>query len=210
MTDRVPVPPLLAQQWETASSRLFGSLVMDPDGYQRAVTVLGAVLAELRSRTSSTADLLAVADEVPALVTAASEAGPGMGVDTAAVAGAALAQRHRELVAHEDARDRAERLAGAGGSGWVLLEEVGDDAGDPLRPYRRVEADAATGRALVVRADPDEGYTGVVHRVERAQVDLASGALGPATEPDADSGALTDAAAREALADRWRGAPAPR
>ena len=82
---------------------------------------------------------------------------------------------------------------------------VREPAGSPFAPYRRLEADARSGRALLVRAEPDEAFASVLHRVDPALVDLQTGQL--SADPDHEPGSpLPDAAAREARADRLRDA----
>ena len=73
---------------------------------------------------------------------------------------AALALRQREVAVAEVAHARVARLtaARAAGGGWVVLEESGDPAGSPFAPYRRLEAESESGRALLVRAEPDERF----------------------------------------------------
>jgi hypothetical protein len=59
----------------------------------------------------------------------------------------------------------------------VVLDEVGDPAGDPFVAYRRLEVDPVTGSGVLVETRPDESFTGVVHTVHAVSVDPASGEL---------------------------------
>jgi hypothetical protein len=203
------VAPVLAAQWRQAQDRLFGSLVMQPELYERVVLVVAATMDRLRELTPSTAALLSVQGGVVQLVVEQARAHglDPVGVDPALVGQAALGLRHREVMAEETNRHRVEVLAVARGgeAGWVVLEEFGDPDGDPLRPYRRLEADATTGRALLVRTEPDERFEGCEHVVEAVRVDLLTGALLPAgSDPDLAPLPLADARARERRADALR------
>jgi hypothetical protein len=95
------------------------------------------------------------------------------------IADAALAARHREVVAERRAEGRRAALddARARGRSWVVLETSGDPAGDPLAPYRRLEAHASTGHAVLVTTAPDDELLRTVHCIEAVLVDLATGAL---------------------------------
>ena len=124
---------------------------------------------------------------------------------------AALAIRQREVAVAEVAHARVARLtaARAAGGGWVVLEESGDPAGSPFAPYRRLEAESESGRALLVRAEPDERFESTVHRVDPVRIDLRTGRLSD-DPPDATGAGdppaplLPDAAEREARAARLR------
>ena len=195
-----------AAGWQRAQADLFGTLTMAPEHYVPAVTVLGAVLTRLRELTQDTAGLVSIADTVPDLVVEQAESRgiSLLGLDPVQLAQAALAQRHREVQALEADRRRRQRLDDAsstGTGGWVVLEESGDPSGDPFRPYHRLEADTATGQALMVLAVPDEDFAGCEHSVTRLRIDLGTGAL---LDPD-DAGrggsptAVADALEREEL-----------
>ncbi|MQA12747.1 MAG: hypothetical protein GEV09_00845 [Pseudonocardiaceae bacterium] len=87
-------------RWRAAEDRLYPQLMADPDAYQRVISVVSAVLSELRRRTATAEELLAV-EAQPAEILAAAT------VDRAAAAGigdevllrAACSLRSRELAA---------------------------------------------------------------------------------------------------------------
>ena len=81
-----------------------------------------------------------------------------------------------------------------------MLEESGSSGGDPFVPYRRVEAEPSTGRALLVTTRPDDTFTGCVHEVVTGHIDVRSGALRWDGATDGGGGSCADTASREALA----------
>jgi len=179
-------------RWRQAEAGLFASVMMSPESYQAAVAGVRDVVEMLRVRGESWSDLV----DADVLAERLRADGWAPNLDPLVVSGAALAVRHREVALAQAARERLRLLqAGrAAGQRWVVLEERGPAEGDPLRPYRRLEADGETGRALLVTAEPDETFTGCVHTVSAAAVDLATGRLRepgppgekPSTHPDAD------------------------
>ncbi|HET8969901.1 MAG TPA: hypothetical protein VFN19_02495 [Candidatus Nanopelagicales bacterium] len=197
----------LPTRWQQAEGQLFGALAMAPELYQQVVLVLSATTDQLRAELAATAALLEAQDRAVAVVTARARE-LGVALDATSVeriALTALAIRYREVTVAEQARGRLELLAGARAAGqdWVVLEESGDPAGSPFAPYRRVEAEARSGRALLVRTEPAEDYRTVTHHVARLQLDLATGALAdPAGEPDETTAA--DAEERESWVARLR------
>lgn len=196
--DETPFPPALVAAWQQGEGQLFGPLLQQPDHYQRAVLLIGAFLQSLRALGPSTVALLTAAttgSQTVAAVAAERQISTA-GLDLNLVSMAALAMRHREVVAAQASASRRRRLADARahGADWVVLEESGDWSGDPFLPYRRLEAHASTGRALRVSADPDDEFRRCQHTVEEFVVDLTSGAL---RESGGARSTHTDADARE-------------
>lgn len=108
-------------RWHSAGEQLFPALLADPAGYQRALTDIQAVVAELRRRGDDEAVLLAAAADPPALLAEACPAGSGLPADIAV--GVACSVRERELNA-EARRRQAERTvaeARAAGQPWAVL-----------------------------------------------------------------------------------------
>jgi hypothetical protein len=204
----VPLPPQLVASWQRGESRLFQSVLWDPDSYRRSVELVGVVLGHLREAGAGTSPLIAAAGLGPALVERALGAAVEQtaGLDVSGIAEAALAMRQREVLGEQARSRRLQRLAAAQRRGqvWVTVEEAGDPSGDPLLPYRRLEVEVATGRGLLVSATADDTFTGCVHLVEQVRVDLASGAH---SEPETEATYPT-AEAREQGADAWRDASA--
>ena len=95
------IPPEVLTRFTLAEGRLYPMALSDPEGYERAITLVGLVAEELRERC---ADLEAVIDRRDALIAAL----PGLaeanrldlgGLPADAVVDAASAQRCRELQA---------------------------------------------------------------------------------------------------------------
>jgi hypothetical protein len=209
--DRAGVPEPSAASWRQAESELFSGLLQRPDVYEEVVALVGATVDRLRGLEPTAAALLEAADTVAALVRELAEqrgrAAPG--ADPLLLGRAALAVRHREVVAHAVAAHRLAQLRDARaatphGSAWVVLDEVGEWAGDPLVPYRRLEAEASTGRAVLVTATPDEDFRASRHAVQVVQVDLGTGRVEPSPGAFERARSCVDATAREATAAALR------
>jgi hypothetical protein len=200
------VPPRTAAAWQRGEERLYLAALGDVGLYQRTMTVVGTTLDHLRTRGSGIPALLAAAGQGAGLVAEAvrGEAVSTAGLDPQLVADAALALRHRELIAEQAARRRLGAMDDARrrGDTRVVLEEAGDFAGDPVRPYRRLEAEVATGRALLVSATPDEDFRRCVHGVEALRVDLETGAIRELDGERVEPAFFADDDARERSAAR--------
>ncbi len=159
-------------------------------------------------------DLVAVEPVVPAATAAswraaeAAAAAPATvnAIDPDLVGRAALALRHREVMVEQAALRRRDVLAAARAktADWVVLEEAGEWAGDPLAPYRRLEAHATTGDALLVTAVPDDDFRTSRHEVDALSVDLDTGRLNQSTARGGEPLRAADAAAREVQATTLR------
>ena len=205
--DDAPVPTLTAASWQQAEAQLYPAVTERPDLYQHIVLLVRRTVDRLREQGSSTSALLAAADRGAELVAeVVDESGvSAYELDLDLVARAALAMRYRE-VRGEQALLRRLRLIAEGrraGQSWVVTEEAGHAEGDPFLPYRRLEVEVDTGRALLVSATPDDDFRDVRHIVQVVHVDLDSGVVRDSRggEPAAT---LPDAAAREARASAIR------
>jgi hypothetical protein len=199
--DDARVPTLTAVSWQQAEAALYPAVMERPDLSQRVVLLVRRTVDRLRDAGPSTSALLAAADRGVELVAdVLDESGISAAeLDLDLVARAALAMRHREVRA-EQALLRRLRLLDEGrraGRSWVVLEEAGHFDGDPFLPYHRLEAEVATGRALLVSAAPDEDFREVSHTVTAVRLALDTGVVheSPAAEAVAT---LPDARAREA------------
>ncbi|HCU91543.1 MAG TPA: hypothetical protein DHU96_01785 [Actinobacteria bacterium] len=80
-----------------------------------------------------------------------------------------------------------------------MVEETGSPDRAPYVPYQRIEAEVATGRAIIVSIEPDETLSRAVHRLDRGQIDLVTGGLrigevvGSYLDPDAAASGLQQA-----------------
>ena len=96
-----PIPPAILVRFTSAESRLYPMAMTDPDGYERAITLVGMVANELRQQCD---DLESILERRPDLIAAL----PGLaaaeglelgGLPPDAVVDAASALRCRELQA---------------------------------------------------------------------------------------------------------------
>ncbi|GAB3160635.1 hypothetical protein [Microbispora hainanensis] len=197
----------LSRQWAATSERAFSAGLHQPDIYLRTTRLAGAVAEELRRRGRGIGSLLDAWREHGDLVrrvARSSESLTAEGLDIEAIAGAAFTIRYREVLEEVTCDDRLAALAAAPtDTRWVVLEESGYRPGDPFVPYRRLEADARTGRALLVTTRPDDAFTGCVHVVEQGFIDIDTGRL-TAGDPARDVHEARSAAEREALVERLR------
>lgn len=196
----------LSHRWADASERAFAAGPANPAVYAGTIRLVRAVVDTLREDEASAAALLAAWDarsELVASVTAADDLVTTDGLEVELVVAAAFAMRHHEVLAETTRARRRETLADHGAVGWAILEESGPHQGDPFVPYRRLEVDAGTGRAILATTHPDDTFTATIHRVEQLSFDRSSGQLTSAPtsqtwgEADTAPTEFPDAEARE-------------
>jgi hypothetical protein len=173
------IPPAVLRSWDEAEARLFPLVMARPDLYQQAISMIQRMLGHLRETCLDLPALLA-AHEHGADVAAGDLADvAAAGIRPDLVAAAACAMRYRELVASLAADGRLAALARARDQGlsWAVVEETGSQDRAPYVPYQRIEADVASGRAVIVSIGPDETLSRAVHRLDEGQIDLATGGL---------------------------------
>ena len=194
------VPRAVLRSWDEAEARLFPTIMARPDLYQQAVSLIQRLLGRLRETCPDLPSLLAAHERGGDLADESSR-GSGAGLQPDLVAAAACAMRYREIFASLTAQGRLAALARARdqGESWTVVEESGSHDRAPFVPYQRVEAEAGTGRALIISIEPDETLSRAVYRLDQGQIDLATGGLqiGAATGSFPDPGAL-DVALHEA------------
>jgi hypothetical protein len=188
------VPRAVLRAWDEAEARLFPTVMARPDLYQQSVIMIQRLLGRLRDTCPDVPALLAanerggdLAAEDPAAVNLTGEdltpADPAGGTDTGIrldlVAAAACAMRYRELVASMAARDRLDAVARAraDGQSWTVVAETGSEDRAPFVPYQRIEAEVASGRAVIISIEPDETLSRAVRRLDLGQIDLVTGGL---------------------------------
>jgi hypothetical protein len=169
------VPQAVLRAWDQAEARLFPTIMARPDVYQRSVGLIQRLLGRLRETCPDLPALLAAHERGGDLVDEGDEAG----IQPDLVAAAACAMRYRELVASLVAQGRLAALARArsAASSWAVVSETGSEDRAPFVPYQRVEAEVGTGRAVIISIEPDETLSRAVYRLDRGEIDLASGAL---------------------------------
>ena len=199
------VPAAVLRSWDHAEAKLFPLVMARPDAYEQALRIIAELATRLREACPDVPALLAAHERGAGLVT---EPPPGIGPEL--VAAAACAMRYREIVTAGAAQRRLAALARARDRGlaWAVVEENGDPARAPYLPYQRVEAQVRSGRAIIVSIEPDETLAGAVHRLDAAQLDLATGALqaGPEVGSYRDAQAAAQAL-HEIQADGQAGQP---
>jgi hypothetical protein len=202
------VPPELVARWRQGEERLYASALTRADVYELSVDLVCRTAAHLRGLGEGQGPLLAAAERGAELVVdALGGAAPArVRVDLAGVAQAALALRHRQVLAEQAASQRVRAMRDARGRGdvWVVLEESGDAGGSPFLPYRRLEAHAGTGRAVLVTTSPDPTLTTSLHAVEGLLVDPVTGALQELGDARARAGTCERAGERERRAAALR------
>jgi len=195
------VPPAVLRSWDEAEARIFPIVMARPDLYQQLVSTIQRLLGRLRETCPDLPALLA-AHEHGAELAAEDVADAGVaGIRPDLVVAAACAMRYRELVTSHAAASRLAALARArdGGVAWAVVEEIGSPDRALYVPYQRIEAEVATGRAVIVTIGPDETLSRAVHHLDEGQIDLVTGGLqigeqvGSYLDPDAFAGALQQA-----------------
>jgi hypothetical protein len=195
------VPRAVLRSWDEAEARLFPLVMARPDLYQRSVSMIQRLLGRLRETCPDLPALLAANERGGDLAAAELADGADAEIRPDLVAAAACAMRYRELVASLAASDRLAALARARDEGrsWAVVEETGSPQRLPYVPYQRIEAEVGSGRAVLVSIEPDETLSRAVHRLDRGQIDLVTGALqigdpvGSYLDPDEFATALRQA-----------------
>ena len=162
------VPPETAAAWKQGEERLYLAALTDVGLYQRVLALVGTTVDHLRTRGSGIPGLLAAAAQGAGLV---AEAARGKAVATSGldhlVADAALALRHRELVAEQVGRRRLAALDDARrrGETRAVLEESGESGAvrelDDGSVAPTVSADERARERAAARAW--EALTGLAH-----------------------------------------------
>ena len=178
----------LARRWQAAEDRLYPVVMVRPEAYASAVTLVRAVVDRLGR--VDTVDELAAAYATSAQLVADIVRDTGVateGLDLALVAAAAFNIRYRDIRAaaqREQAKQRI-RDAAAGGARWALLFETGRPDLAPLSPYRRLEMRVADGVGLHASITVDPSTSLPVYAVETLQLDPATGDWVHEAEPSA-------------------------
>jgi hypothetical protein len=172
------VPRAVLRSWDEAEARLFPTIMARPDVYQQAVSLIQQLLGRLRETCLDLPSLLAAHERGGDLVDELAE-GADAGIQPGLVAAAACAMRYRELVASLAAQGRLAALTRARdqGESWAVVAETGSEDRAPFVPYQRIEAEPGTGRAVIISIEPDETLSRALYRLDRGQIDLATGGL---------------------------------
>lgn len=194
------VPPAVLRSWDEAEARIFPLVMARPDLYKQAVSTIQRLLGRLREICPDLPTLLTAYEHGAELAEDVTDGGVA-GIRPDLVVAAACAMRYRELVASLAAASRLAALARArdGGVAWSVVEEIGSPDRARYVPYHRIEAEVATGRAVIVSIGPDETLSRAVHHLDEGEIDLVTGSLrigrqvGSYLDPDTFAAALQQA-----------------
>jgi hypothetical protein len=193
---------LLGRQWTAAAQDAFAGTAHSPERYLAAGRLVAAWLERLRALPpgpfagpfadqepggqedrdegddAAVAALASAWEARDSGAPAGEEALPLTPAERAALTAAAFAIRYAEVADWLASRQRRRAVAAAADtSGWVVLDEAGDPAGDPFITYRRLEVDPTTGSGVLVETRPDDAFSGVIHEVHLVSMDLQTGEL---------------------------------
>ncbi len=198
----------LARRWQAAEDRLYPVVMVRPEAYASAVTLVRAVVDRLGGVI--TADDLATAYTSSAHLVADVVHDTGVateGLDLALVAGAAFNIRYRDLRASAQREQAKQRIrdAAAAGSEWAVLFETGRPDLAPLSPYRRLDMRLADGVGLHASITVDPATANPIYAVETVQLDPATGDWVHEAEPSPGTAAYQTREEWEAAISRIRG-----
>lgn len=160
MDDDLPVRVARAR-WRAAEDRLYPSLLADPTSYQRSMSAMQAVVAELRRRAVDAPGLVEAESVAEELVATVCPAGTPVPAQLLVAVGCAMVDR--ELTAEREQRRRTDALdaARAAGEQWAVVD--GPDRPEDLTEGRRVIVHLASGAVVQATVDPwaQDGAYGV-------------------------------------------------
>ena len=200
-----PADRAVVAGWGAAEEALYGPLLADPQGYERVVALVGAVVAHLRASVDDMAGLVAASRQGPALVAEIEPeaALPWLPLD--AVVGAACAMRHRELLSVEQQQKRRRMLrdAQARGESWVRIVDAASSAAPVVAPAVIVHVPSGMAIRCTTEMDIDTGGARFVS--SPVTVDLDSGdVIGPLDGAGGERWSPTIAGRDEQVADLQR------
>jgi hypothetical protein len=166
-TDAHPSPEVLTRL-AAAEDRLYPLAMIDVERFQRAITLCGLLLDELRSRAADAATLLELNATLPAgLPAIAADAGVSLhGLRAETLVDAATATRWRELEASAREGRREARLEAARQAGQTWLVDEPDPASVTAGFFRRVETHVPSGVQLVMSSEAGTGAAPAAYRLE--------------------------------------------
>ena len=154
------IPPAAVVRFTAAEARLYPLAMVDPETYERAVTLTGTLLKDLRATCTDIDAVLHRREALMlALTEATDEARPSLiGCTPETLVDAASALRCRELEAQLGAAAAEARVTAAREAGQEWLAEEPDPAAVMAGFYRRIELHVPTGAVLV--SSVEVGSTG--------------------------------------------------
>lgn len=203
MTDGEPELRFARMRWRAAEDQLYPLVTVAAESYQRAVATVGLLLEELRGRTSSLAELLAVERDPNALFAAIADRRPLHDplLSDETLLRAACSARSVELATRAERERRLAAIAAARESGAAWVELVGTRRDTERSGAPSIEMHLPSGRAVQASVDPYSG--GDAFGLREVRLDPATGEPVPDVEPSREAAFAEQGAWREALAT-WR------
>lgn len=155
------IPPDAVVRFTAAEARLYPLAIVDPEAYERAVTLTGTLLKDLRATCPDIDAVLHRREALMLLLLTETTDGarPSLtGFTPETLVDAASALRCRELRAELDAAAAEARVAAARQAGQEWLVDEPDPAAVMAGFYRRIELHVPTGAVLV--SSVEAGSTG--------------------------------------------------
>jgi hypothetical protein len=172
------VPPQVLSDWKAAEERLYPVVMVRPDLYERAVSMVRVVADEL----AGCLDLAALVREwggaAGIVHRAAGEAGLDLeGLDAGLIAGAGFSMRYRELAGAVARNERLGRIrvAAEAGEAWVRVEEIGSRETAGMVPWSWIEMHVETGAGLRQTLEADQTTGAPRYSLEVVPLDPATG-----------------------------------
>jgi hypothetical protein len=172
MTHPVPptpgIPPEAVARFTTAESRLYPVAMVDPAAYERAVTLTGTLLDDLRTTCRDIDAVLRRRETL--MLTLADDPDADrlglVGLTRETLVDAAAALRCRELRAELDAAAAEARVAAARKAGQEWLVDEPDPAAVMAGFYRRIERHVPTGAVLISSVEAGRPGAPATHTVQ--------------------------------------------
>lgn len=172
------VPPQLLSDWKAAEERLYPVVMVRPDLYERAVSMVRVVTDEL----AGCLDLAALVDAwgraAEIVHRAAGEAGLDLdGLDAGLIAGAGFSMRYRALAGAAARNERLGRIRAAteAGDAWVRVEEIGSRETAGMVPWSWIDMHVPSGAGLRQTLEADQTTGAPRYGLEVVPLDPATG-----------------------------------
>ncbi|MDQ1565367.1 MAG: hypothetical protein QOF96_247 [Actinomycetota bacterium] len=172
------VPPQVLSDWKAAEERLYPVVMVRPDLYERAVSMVRVVADELAGCLDLAALVQAWGEAAGIVHRASGEAGLDLeGLDAGLIAGAGFSMRYRELAGAAARNERLSRIrvAAEAGEAWVRVEEIGSRETAGMVPWSWIEMHVPTGAGLRQTLEADQTTGAPRYSLEVVPLDPATG-----------------------------------
>lgn len=178
----------LLAQWRAAEAKLYPMVVVNPHQYETNLELVRAMTDDLASVAKADDLVGAYANREARLAAVVTKLGtnpPSPEVGSLLI-DAAFYGRYRELPAERARAEAERRIAAAGEStGWITLDETGDESGVSGTGFRRIEMRLPDGLGLHTYIDIDPTTFLPLFGIETLQLDPATGEFaGSQARPD--------------------------